>query len=271
MKHLTRRRAVTLAATGALVAATAGGAYAAGTSGGSISVCVHHNGGGLYQAHQCARDDRELQWDVRGLDGPKGAAGAAGPAGPAGAPGPRGLTGPPGTQGSGGPKGQQGSTGAPHRREQRRGSKSRFGQRRGGRGEHVGDDEATTRFPDRASFRHSRAASPQRAETNSLSRPPVRRRCSHETGAAGLSRTTAHRKPELGHLSRRRDCSLMDAAASPPHPGAQAHLTPPALKPPLRVRRAISVRLARPPRLESLAGQMPFGRATRTGPLDSSI
>jgi hypothetical protein len=50
MKHLTRRRAVTLVATGALVAATAGGAYAAGTSGGSISACVHHNGGGLYQA-----------------------------------------------------------------------------------------------------------------------------------------------------------------------------------------------------------------------------
>jgi hypothetical protein len=102
MKHLTRRRAITLAATGALVTATAGGAYAAGTSGGSISACVHHNGGGLYQAHQCAHNDQELQWNVRGSDGPQGAAGA---------PGPRGLTGPPGPQGASGPKGEQGTTG----------------------------------------------------------------------------------------------------------------------------------------------------------------
>jgi hypothetical protein len=105
MKHLTRRRAVTLAATGALVAATAGGAYAAGTNDGSISVCVHHNGGGLYQARRCALDDHELRWSVRGPSGPKGAAG------PAGASGPRGLTGPPGPQGSSGPKGEQGTTG----------------------------------------------------------------------------------------------------------------------------------------------------------------
>jgi hypothetical protein len=105
MKHLTRRRAVMLGVTGALLAATAGGAYAAGTSGGSISACVRHNGGGLYQAHQCARDDRELQWNVRGPGGPPGAAG------PAGAPGPRGLTGPPGPQGSSGPRGEQGTTG----------------------------------------------------------------------------------------------------------------------------------------------------------------
>lgn len=108
MKHLTRRRAMTLAATGALVAATAGGAYAVSTSGGSITACVHHNGGGLYQARQCAHDDRALQWNVRGPDGPQGAAGAAGPAGTAG---PRGLTGPPGPQGGSGPKGEQGTTG----------------------------------------------------------------------------------------------------------------------------------------------------------------
>jgi collagen triple helix repeat protein len=111
MKHLTQRRALTLVATGALVTATAGGAYAAGTSGGTISACVHHDGGGLYQARHCARDDRQLQWSVRGPGGSQGAAGAAGPAGPAGAPGPRGLTGPPGPQGNGGPKGEQGATG----------------------------------------------------------------------------------------------------------------------------------------------------------------
>jgi Collagen triple helix repeat (20 copies) len=105
MKHLTRRRAVALAAAGALVAATAGGAYAAGTSGGSISACVHDNGGGLYQAHQCDRDDRELQWNVRGPQG------AAGRAGPAGASGPRGLTGSPGPQGTTGPAGPAGPAG----------------------------------------------------------------------------------------------------------------------------------------------------------------
>jgi hypothetical protein len=108
MKHLTRRRALSLVAVGALVAAMAGGAYAAGTSGGSISACVHHDGGGLYQARRCDHDDRQLQWSVRG---PGGLQGAAGPAGPAGAPGPRGLTGPPGPQGNGGPKGEQGATG----------------------------------------------------------------------------------------------------------------------------------------------------------------
>ena len=105
MKRLTRRRAVTLAATGVLVAATAGGAYAAGTSDGSISACVHHNGGGLYQARQCARDDHELRWSVRGPSGPQGAAG------PAGASGLRGLTGPLGPQGNSGPKGEPGIAG----------------------------------------------------------------------------------------------------------------------------------------------------------------
>jgi hypothetical protein len=105
MKHLTRRRAVTLAAIGALVAAMAGGAYAAGTSDGSISACVHHNGGGLYEARQCAGDDHELHWSVRGPAGPQGATGAAGPSGP------RGLTGPPGPQGSSGPKGEHGTAG----------------------------------------------------------------------------------------------------------------------------------------------------------------
>jgi hypothetical protein len=106
MNHLTRRRALTLAATGTLVAATAGGAYAAGMSGGSVSACVHHNGGGLYEAHRCARHDRGLQWSVRRPSGPPGAAGAAGPAGAPGAPG---LAGPPGPPG---PKGGPGITAA---------------------------------------------------------------------------------------------------------------------------------------------------------------
>lgn len=64
----------------ALVLAASGGAYAASkTSTGRIKACVHRRGGGLYIAHKCARRDRQLVWNVRGLTG---AAGQPGPAGP---------------------------------------------------------------------------------------------------------------------------------------------------------------------------------------------
>lgn len=67
----------------ALVVAASGGAYAAVKgSGPTITVCVHHQGGGLYRAHKCARHDRRLSWNVTGP------AGARGPRGVRGAPGP---------------------------------------------------------------------------------------------------------------------------------------------------------------------------------------
>jgi hypothetical protein len=69
----------------ALVVAAAGGAYAAGSTGGTISVCVHHSGGGLYRARHCARHDSRLKWNARGPQGAQGAAGATGAAGAAGA------------------------------------------------------------------------------------------------------------------------------------------------------------------------------------------
>jgi hypothetical protein len=68
----------------ALAAAAAGGAIAA-TGGGTITVCVRHNGGGLYSARHCARHDRRLSWNVQGPKGATGSQGSPGPStGPAG-------------------------------------------------------------------------------------------------------------------------------------------------------------------------------------------
>jgi hypothetical protein len=67
----------------ALVVGAAGGAYATSGSG-SITVCIHHNGGGLYKAHKCAKHDRKLSWNVQGPTGPRGTQGPQGNAGPPG-------------------------------------------------------------------------------------------------------------------------------------------------------------------------------------------
>ncbi len=61
----------------ALVAASSGGAYAAVTaSQGTIVACVHRVGGGLYEAHSCARRDQHLVWNAAGPRGPQGPAGS---------------------------------------------------------------------------------------------------------------------------------------------------------------------------------------------------
>ena len=62
----------------ALVVAGAGGAFAAATGGAAISACVHHRGGGLYEAHKCAKGDKKLSWNARGPQGIAGAPGSAG-------------------------------------------------------------------------------------------------------------------------------------------------------------------------------------------------
>jgi hypothetical protein len=76
----------------AVLVLTGGGAYALGSSlaGGTITVCVHHKGGALYQAKKCAKHDKKLSWNKQGLQGAKGATGAAGPQGQTGAQGPAG-------------------------------------------------------------------------------------------------------------------------------------------------------------------------------------
>jgi hypothetical protein len=55
----------------------AGGVTYAATNGApaTITVCVHHSGGGLYKASKCAAHDSRLTWNVKGPAGPPGAAG----------------------------------------------------------------------------------------------------------------------------------------------------------------------------------------------------
>jgi hypothetical protein len=84
-----------------IVAASAavGSAYAAtSVSSGSLSACVHHNGGALYEARQCAKHDRRLRWGLTGPQGPQGPQGTQGPTGPQGASGPAGPSGEPATK-----------------------------------------------------------------------------------------------------------------------------------------------------------------------------
>jgi hypothetical protein len=82
----------------AVVIAAAGGAYAA-SGASTITVCFHHNGGGLYKAKSCATRDAKLTWNALGRPGPPGIQGAPG------------IQGPKGDQGIQGPKGDQGLPG----------------------------------------------------------------------------------------------------------------------------------------------------------------
>jgi len=90
----------------AVVALTAGGvAYAASRGGATISACVKHSDGVLYQAKRCGAKDKRLTWNRSGPAGPAGAVGAVGKTGATGATGQTGqtgLTGPPGPPGSAG-------------------------------------------------------------------------------------------------------------------------------------------------------------------------
>jgi hypothetical protein len=81
----------------ALILAAGGGAYAATSGRGTITACVHHGGGGLYRARNCAHHDGRLSWNA---SGPPGTTGANGPTG---APGPKGDTGGQGPKGDTGP------------------------------------------------------------------------------------------------------------------------------------------------------------------------
>jgi hypothetical protein len=87
-----KSRSVTVLAGAVVTAVALGGiAFAASTSGGTISVCVHHKGGGLYKAARCAHSDRTLSWNARG---PQGRPGVAGGQGGQGEPGIQGEPGP---------------------------------------------------------------------------------------------------------------------------------------------------------------------------------
>jgi hypothetical protein len=77
---LTKMRASTAAmcaiAALALVVVAGGVTYAAtDTAPATITVCVHHAGGGLYKASKCAAHDSSLTWNVKGPAGPQGTPG----------------------------------------------------------------------------------------------------------------------------------------------------------------------------------------------------
>src|SRR2546421_260859 len=97
----------------ALVVAAGGGAYAATSGGGRITVCVHKNGGGLYQAKKCAKHDRKLSWGASGRRGATGRQGPIGVQGATGAKGDTGAQGPTGAKGDTGAQGPQGIEGIP--------------------------------------------------------------------------------------------------------------------------------------------------------------
>jgi large repetitive protein len=90
----------------------------------TITACRHARSGLLRVVghdRACRRNERKLQWSVRGPRGPRGPVGAVGPIGPvgpegptgeAGAEGPPGAPGPAGADGPPGPEGPPGATGA---------------------------------------------------------------------------------------------------------------------------------------------------------------
>jgi hypothetical protein len=84
---LTSGRVAVALSAAALFCAIGGGAYAAASSSKTVTVCVKHSGGELYQAKKCAKRDKKLSWNEKGVAGAVGATGAAGAPGAAGTPG----------------------------------------------------------------------------------------------------------------------------------------------------------------------------------------
>jgi hypothetical protein len=81
MLRRTRVTAAALCSVAALAVAViaCGAAYAASAAKSrTITVCVHHNGGGLYRAARCDAHDSRLTWNAQGPAGPRGPAGAKG-------------------------------------------------------------------------------------------------------------------------------------------------------------------------------------------------
>lgn len=111
MGRLSRSAAITGAV--ALVLGGAGAAYGLTRGGGTITVCVKHRGGVLYQASRCASGDKKLSWGAAGARGPQGPQGQQGATGATGAAGSQGQKGDTGAQGIQGVQGIQGIQGIP--------------------------------------------------------------------------------------------------------------------------------------------------------------
>jgi len=91
MKQLLAARGTSAAIVGVIALAAGGGGYALASGAGTITVCVRHNGGGLYKASKCAKRDKRLSWNQVG---PRGSTGAPGAPGARGSAGQNGATGP---------------------------------------------------------------------------------------------------------------------------------------------------------------------------------
>lgn len=89
------RRGLLAGGIAVIAVAAGGGAYAA-ASGGTITVCVGHKDGSLYQARRCHKKDHTLTWNTQGPQGPQGRPGAQGAPGAPGAAGKNGTDGAPG-------------------------------------------------------------------------------------------------------------------------------------------------------------------------------
>ena len=92
MRNLSKLAAALGAA--ALLIAAGGGYALASSSGGTITACVRHNGGTLYEASKCAKHDSTLRWSKQGPQGSQGPQGPQGLEGSPGAPGAPGARGP---------------------------------------------------------------------------------------------------------------------------------------------------------------------------------
>jgi hypothetical protein len=92
-----------IAVTVAVLVAVSGGLAAAATSvgGGVIRACAGKRTGALRLAGKCRRNERAIQWNQTGLQGPRGLAGPTGVSGPTGAGGAPGGAGQAGPQGPG--------------------------------------------------------------------------------------------------------------------------------------------------------------------------
>jgi Collagen triple helix repeat (20 copies) len=89
-----------------------GGAYALASSNSvTVTACISHNGGTLYTAKRCAKQDRRLSWNKQGPTGPQGKQGSQGIQGPQGIEGLQGIQGSKGVQGIKGDTGDMGSVG----------------------------------------------------------------------------------------------------------------------------------------------------------------
>jgi hypothetical protein len=103
-----------IAASAALIFATAGGAYAATSSNSyTIHACSSKQAGQLriVSGHaRCRHDEHPLIWNQQGPSGARGPTGAAGATGARGPTGPQGASGSPGTTGAQGPPGPGATT-----------------------------------------------------------------------------------------------------------------------------------------------------------------